>query len=172
LQSRLKFRHRRTDGEAAPALIEYGTHPIPSCVLLGTSLTYRLKDQFFLPFEIRNLAIPGRSSLTGLEIVASYPTLPANIFIEINVMTWNVEDDFVKKFSYNPDRVSISRRQSAPSLPTSIRHRMKPLNHCALTKTFLINLPSNTTTRPTSIEERFNGAGIPRMPPSHQTSTR
>jgi hypothetical protein len=91
------------DGEAASALIDYGTQPIPDRVLLGTSLAYRLKEQFFLPLNIRTLAIPGRSPLTGLTIVASYPKLPANIFIETNVMVWNADNDFVKKFSYNSD---------------------------------------------------------------------
>jgi hypothetical protein len=89
-----------SDGEAAPALIEYQNEPIPQTVLVGTSLTYRLQEPFFLPLKVRNLAIPGRSILTGLEIVASYPTLPANIFVETNVMTWSADEDFVRKFSH------------------------------------------------------------------------
>jgi hypothetical protein len=90
-----------SDGEAASALIAYRNETTPDSVLVGTSLTYRLKEQLFLPMHIKNLAIPGRSILTGLEIVASYPKLPARIFVEINVMTWSIDKDFVKKFSYN-----------------------------------------------------------------------
>lgn len=91
-----------SDGEAATTLIAYHNEPTPHSILVGTSLTYRLKEQFFFPMQVKNLAIPGRSILTGLEIVASYPKLPAIIFVETNVMTWTTDNDFVKKFSYSP----------------------------------------------------------------------
>lgn len=107
-----------SDGDAAPALIEYQNEPIPQTVLVGTSLTYRLQEPFFLPLKVRNLAIPGRSILTGLEIIASYPTLPANIFVETNVMTWSADEDFVRKFSHrNGPRFKIE-----PPLRTLIGH--------------------------------------------------
>src|SRR4051794_27614310 len=70
-----------SDGEAAPTLIDYRNEPTARAVIVGTSLARRLKEEFFLPLHIRNLAVPGRSALTGLEIVASYPNLPANIFV-------------------------------------------------------------------------------------------
>ncbi|OCK58331.1 hypothetical protein LMTR3_07765 [Bradyrhizobium sp. LMTR 3] len=89
------------DGEAGPAWIAYRREPTPQSVLLGTSLTYHLKEPFFLPVSVRNLAIPGRSVLTALEIIASYPKLPDNIFVELNVMTWRADNDFIRKFSYN-----------------------------------------------------------------------
>jgi len=89
------------DGEAAPTLIAYRNERTPTSVLIGTSMTYLLKEQYFLPMQIRNLAIPGRSILTGLQVVASYPKLPDNIFVETNVMIWNADGEFVQKFSYN-----------------------------------------------------------------------
>lgn len=89
------------DGQAAPTLVAYRKEPTPRAVLVGTSLTYRLKEQYFLPLKIRNFAIPGRSPLDGLGILASYPKLPAEIFVETNVMVWKTDADFVSKFSYN-----------------------------------------------------------------------
>jgi hypothetical protein len=90
------------DGQGAPALIDYRSKPIPNAVLLGTSLTFRLKEELFLPIKLRNLSIPGRSLLNGLRIIASYPSIPANIFIETNVMVWNSDEEFTEKFSYRP----------------------------------------------------------------------
>jgi hypothetical protein len=107
-----------SDGEAAPALIAYRKEPTAQSVLVGTSLTYRLKEQFFLPMQVRNLAIPGRSILNGLNIVASYPKLPTNIFVETNVMVWPTDDDFVKKFSYNP----VPRFQFAPPIRSLVSY--------------------------------------------------
>jgi hypothetical protein len=89
-----------TASEAAPELIAYATEPTPRYVIVGTSLSRRLKPEFFLPLELQNLAVPGRSSSTGLEIVASYPTLPPLIFIETNVMQWDIDKEFAAKFSY------------------------------------------------------------------------
>jgi hypothetical protein len=103
-------------------LISFRNEPTPHSVLVGTSLTYRLKEQFFLPMQLKNLAIPGRSILTGLEIVASYPKLPANIFVEINVMTWHTDNDFVKKFSYN----SSPRFQVASPIRSFIAYLNRP----------------------------------------------
>jgi hypothetical protein len=110
------------DGEAAPTLIDYQSKPVPSMVLLGTSLAYRLQEELFLPLKVRNLAIPGRSCLNGLEIIASYPTVPASIFIETNVMVWNVEDEFVKKFSYSPR----PHFQIVPPIRSVVSHLSSP----------------------------------------------
>jgi hypothetical protein len=89
-----------TASEAPPELIAYATKPTPRYVIVGTSLSRRLKSEFFLPLEVQNLAIPGRSSSTGLEIITSYPTLPPLIFIETNVMQWDIDKEFAANFSY------------------------------------------------------------------------
>jgi hypothetical protein len=89
------------DGQGAEELVLYRNEPTPLYALIGTSLTYRLKEEYFLPMAVRNLALPGRSFVTSLEILGSYPKLPANIFVETSVMTWSDDANFVKKFSYD-----------------------------------------------------------------------
>jgi hypothetical protein len=89
------------DGQGAEELVLYRNEPTPLYALIGTSLTYRLKEEYFLPMRVRNLALPGRSVVTSLEILGSYPKLPANIFVETSVMTWSDDANFVKKFSYD-----------------------------------------------------------------------
>jgi len=158
------------DGEAAPTLIAYRNERTPTSVLIGTSMTYLLKEQYFLPMQIRNLAIPGRSILTGLQIVASYPKLPDNIFVETNVMIWNVDREFVQKFSYNPSsilqihppiRSLISYINSVPK--TGVR--VLPAD-----ETILQRQPLNTTIRYISSGERNSGVGILTMRLSSLTS--
>ncbi len=92
------------DGQGAEELVLYRNEPTPLYALVGTSLTYRLKEEYFLPMAVRNLALPGRSVVTSLEILGSYPKLPANIFVETSVMTWSDDANFVKKFSYDAGR--------------------------------------------------------------------
>jgi hypothetical protein len=126
-----------SDGQAAPALIAYRNEPTPSAVLIGTSLTYRLKEQFFLPMQVKNLATPGRSDLNGLKIVASYPKIPASIFVEINVMTWNIDRDFVKKFSYTPHprfRIAPPIRAFVSYLKTSSNVAAAPVDESILNR--------------------------------------
>jgi hypothetical protein len=54
----------------------YVTEPVPDVVLLGSSLTFRLKEEYFATPVLRNLALAGGSPVTGLEIVASQQRIP------------------------------------------------------------------------------------------------
>src|SRR5437879_6327320 len=49
-------------------LNRYAKEPIPRVVLVGSSLAYRLKEEYFATPGVRNLALAGGSPLTGLEI--------------------------------------------------------------------------------------------------------
>ena len=59
--------------------------PMPDIVLVGSSLTFRLKEEYFATRGLRNLALAGGSPVTGLEIVANQPRLPQYILVEANV---------------------------------------------------------------------------------------
>ena len=43
----------------------------------------------------------GRSSLTGLSIIASYDSLPKLILVEVNVMSWGLDPIYVDQFGKN-----------------------------------------------------------------------
>ncbi len=51
-------------------LSRYLREPVPDIVLTGSSITFRLKEEYFATSRVRNLALAGGSPVTGLEIVA------------------------------------------------------------------------------------------------------
>src|SRR4030081_4138301 len=80
-------------------LNRYAKKPIPDFVLVGSSLTFRLKEEYFATPRLRNLALAGGSPVTGLEIVANQPRLPKIILIETNVLSRSTDDALVAKYS-------------------------------------------------------------------------
>jgi hypothetical protein len=78
----------------------YATEPIPDVVLVGSSLTFRLKEEYFAATKLRNLALAGGSPTTGLEIVASQPRLPKIVLVETNVLSRATDDVLVNKYSW------------------------------------------------------------------------
>lgn len=85
--------------EAGPTLSRYQLEDTPDIVLVGSSLTFRLLEDYFRPLRVRNLAIPGDSALTGLEIIASYPRVPQLVLIEANILNRIVNKKLVERFS-------------------------------------------------------------------------
>jgi hypothetical protein len=88
-------------GNFEAALDRYALDPDAQVVLTGSSLTVRLREDFFAQAGLRNLAIGGGSMLTGLEIVASYPRLPPLILVEANVISRGANPEVVRKYSNN-----------------------------------------------------------------------
>ena len=77
----------------------YVKEPVPDVVLVGSSLTFRLKEEYFATPTLRNLALAGGSPVTGLEIVASQPRLPKIIIVEINILSRAADTAMVDKYS-------------------------------------------------------------------------
>ena len=61
-------------------LSRYLREPVPDIVLVGSSITFRLKEEYFATRGLRNLALAGGSPVTGLEIVANQPRLPQSFW--------------------------------------------------------------------------------------------
>jgi hypothetical protein len=78
-------------------------HPIPDIVLVGSSLTFRLKEEYFETPRLRNLALAGGSAVTGLQIVANRRQLPKLIVVETNMLPRPPDAALVKL--YSSDRV-------------------------------------------------------------------
>jgi hypothetical protein len=76
----------------------YLGEPTPDIVLVGSSLTFRLKEEYFASRALRNLALAGGSPLTGLEIVARQPRLPGLILVETNVLSRPVDEALVEQY--------------------------------------------------------------------------
>ena len=68
-------------------------------MLVGSSLTFRLKEEYFATPGLRNLALAGGSPVTGLEIVANQPRLPRIILVEANVLIRPTDAALVERYS-------------------------------------------------------------------------
>ncbi len=82
-------------------LNRYVKEPIPDAVLVGSSLTFRLEEDYFVTPRVRNLALAGGSPVTGLEIVVNQPRLPRIVLVEVNVLSRPTDAALVDKYSRN-----------------------------------------------------------------------
>ncbi|SDT61591.1 hypothetical protein [Bradyrhizobium canariense] len=107
-------------------LNRYAREPIPDVVLVGSSLTFRLKEEYFATPSLRNLALAGGSPVTGLEIVASQPRLPRIILVEANVLSRAVDSALVEKYSrsgntdplfFRPIRTAVAAYENWNHIP-------------------------------------------------------
>ena len=107
------------------ALSRYLREPVPDIVLVGSSIAFRLKEEYFATPGLRNLALAGGSPVTGLEIVANRPRLPKLILVETNVLARPVDAALVERYSrgdtapffFRPVRAAVAayeQRRHAP----------------------------------------------------------
>jgi hypothetical protein len=80
-------------------LSRYLREPLPDIVLVGSSITFRLKEQYFATRGLRNLALAGGSPVTGLEIVANQPRVPGIVLVEANVLARPTDAALVERYS-------------------------------------------------------------------------
>lgn len=80
-------------------LNRYVGEPVPDLVLVGSSVAWRLKEEYFSQPGVRNLALAGGSPVTSLAIVAKQKSLPKIVLIETNVLTRPPDDALIAKFS-------------------------------------------------------------------------
>ena len=80
-------------------LSRYLREPVPDIVLVGSSITFRLKEEYFATPGLRNLALAGGSPVTGLEIVANQPRLPGLILVEANVLGRPADTALIERYS-------------------------------------------------------------------------
>ena len=110
-------------------LNRYAREPIPDVVLVGSSLTFRLKEEYFTTPRLRNLALAGGSPVTGLEIVANQPRLPKVILIETNVLSRSTDDALVAKYA-RADHVQPLFFRPIRTAVAAYENRLHaPLNH-------------------------------------------
>jgi hypothetical protein len=77
----------------------YVTEPVPDVVLLGSSLTFRLKEEYFATPVLRNLALAGGSPVTGMEIVARQQRIPKIILVETNILSRATDSAMLARYS-------------------------------------------------------------------------
>jgi hypothetical protein len=84
-----------------PALSRYEFEKTPDVALVGSSMTFRLFEDYFLKTRPRNIAIGGGSALTGLAIISSYQKLPRLVLVETNILSRPVDEFLVQQFGKN-----------------------------------------------------------------------
>jgi len=94
-----QFPPTTTDQQQVIVFDRYFQLPVLDVALVGSSLSYRLKEEFFEHGNVRNAAIPGGSPLTGLAIIGAAPTLrPRVIAVETNILNRGIDDNLYQKF--------------------------------------------------------------------------
>jgi hypothetical protein len=115
-------------------LTRFLREPVPDIVMVGSSLTFRLKEEYFATPRLRNLALAGGSPVTGLEIVANQPQLPMFILVEANVLTRTSDTELVERYSrgnsepwfFRPVRAAVAAYEQRLHAP--LTHEQVALN--------------------------------------------
>jgi hypothetical protein len=110
-------------------LNRYAREPIPDVVLVGSSLTFRLKEEYFATPRLRNLALAGGSPVTGLEVVANQPRLPKLILVEANVLSRSTDTALVAKYSRSDDAEPLFFRPIRTAVAAYENRLHTPLDH-------------------------------------------
>jgi hypothetical protein len=107
----------------------YVTEPIPDVVLLGSSLTFRLKEEYFATPALRNLALAGGSPVTGMEIVASQQRIPKIIVVEINVLSRAADPAVIARYSGSGSAQPMFLRPIRTAIAAYENWNHAPLTH-------------------------------------------
>jgi hypothetical protein len=95
-----QFPPTTTDELQFVVLDRYLQLPVRNITLVGSSLTFRLKEQFFEHGNVRNLAVPGGSALTGLALIKADNARHLKIVaIETNIFDRSVDTDLLQKIN-------------------------------------------------------------------------
>ena len=114
---------------ALVTLNRYVDNPIPDIVLTGSSLTFRLKEEYFETPRLRNLALAGGSVITGLQIVASQRQIPKMIIVETNVLSRPPDAALVERFSAHEGRHGLFFRPIRTAVAAYENRIHAPVSH-------------------------------------------
>jgi hypothetical protein len=131
-------------------LNRYVREPVPDVVLVGSSLAFRLKEEYFATPRLRNLALAGGSPVTGLEIVADQPRLPKVILVETNVLSRSTDAALVAKYSRADNVRPLFFRPIRTAVAAYENRLHAPLNHAQVSSALhqlLERLPSDFDNR-------------------------
>jgi hypothetical protein len=110
-------------------LNRYAKEPIPDVALVGSSLTFRLKEEYFATPRLRNLALAGGSPVTGLEIVANQPRLPRLVLVETNVLSRTTDTALVERYSRSGNAEALFFRPIRTAVAAYENWLHAPLSH-------------------------------------------
>ena len=127
--SRLQLPSTTTRDGTLITLNRYAKEPIPDVALVGSSLTFRLKEEYFATPRLRNLALAGGSPVTGLEIVANRPRLPRIVLVEANVLSRATDTALVERYSRSENADPLLFRPIRTAVAAYENWLHAPLSH-------------------------------------------
>jgi hypothetical protein len=83
---------------ALTVLDRYMQEPVPNVLLVGSSLTARLNEEYFDTPNLRVVGLAGGSAITALEVALSRDRLPGTILIEMNILERGEDPALVQRF--------------------------------------------------------------------------
>jgi hypothetical protein len=110
-------------------LNRYVREPVPDIVLVGSSLSFRLKEEYFSTPRLRNLALAGGSPVTGLEIIANAPRLPRIILAETNVLSRPPDTTLIERYARRADSDPLFFRPIRTAVAAYENWLHAPLTH-------------------------------------------
>ena len=88
-----------TSRDAALTVLDrYMQEPVPNVLLVGSSLTARLNEEYFDTPNLRVVGLAGGSAITALEVALSRDRLPGTILIEMNILERGEDPALVQRF--------------------------------------------------------------------------
>jgi hypothetical protein len=84
---------------ALTILDRYTQEPVPEILLVGSSFTARLQEEYFDTPDVRVVGLAGGSSITGLEVALGRDRLPKTVLIEMNILERGEDPVLVRKFT-------------------------------------------------------------------------
>jgi hypothetical protein len=84
---------------ALEVLDRYTRGPVPEIVLVGSSFTARLKEEYFDATNLKVLGLAGGSSITALKVLMGRERLPKIVLIEMNVLERSEDPALVQRFT-------------------------------------------------------------------------
>jgi hypothetical protein len=127
--NRLQLLSTTTRDGTLITLNRYAKEPIPDVALVGSSLTFRLKEEYFRTPKLRNLALAGGSPVTGLEIVANQPHLPRVVLVEANVLSRPIDTALVQRYSRSGNTEPLFFRPIRTAVAAYENWLHAPLSH-------------------------------------------
>jgi hypothetical protein len=89
-----------TNRDGAVTLLDrYVSEPVPSVLLVGSSLTTRLNGEYFDTPDLKVLGLAGGSPLTALQVALARDRLPKILLVEMNILERSEDSELVRKFA-------------------------------------------------------------------------
>jgi len=84
---------------AVTLLDRYVNDLVPGVLLVGSSLTARLNEEYFDTPDLKVLGLAGGSAITALEVALARDRLPETVLIEMNILERGEDSELVQKFT-------------------------------------------------------------------------